>query len=62
MNKYDDIDNQYEAQIVEYDLSHPICPECGANMYKQKESYNIDWFHYEDIWYECPKCGHCTKF
>jgi len=56
-----DIDNQYESQLIEYDLSHPICPECFAHMYEQRESYNIDNFYFKEKWFECPNCGHCTK-
>lgn len=51
------IEECYEALSEEWDIEHPICPQCGSRMYSMSEQYNLD-FPYEDVWLECLTCGY----
>lgn len=55
-----DYDEDYLNQQAEFERKHPVCPECGAYMSLQEETYGLTG-PYKDRWYECCSCGYCME-
>lgn len=55
-----DDDIYFDTKKEEFEMSHPICPECGQYMQPQSENYGLNGM-YEDRWYECYHCGYCQN-